>query len=818
MNWYNHTPAQNKRSLSRIFVLLFLIASLILSTSVVFAMSDNAGEAPIIKILSSETQNTLSKDWLHASEAPVHSTPEANLSGYFWLLNSILVFILLVAISIATTGKFKHMLVRNKLYSSFGMLVLFSALLGGFSYYYLSKSHHLSELALTAMEMDMLTNEIALGESEFLLHGIENKAFGDEKIAEIKGLADELHATLEGLEKNEWTTSTMQDQISSFSSNLSGYEKQMEKVTSAYHQIENIKESLDKTGDYIEQELDLMLHQHEAELNELSSEGSYTKRDHMIKLIEHIADAELAMLRIAHAEVKFLLDKKPSHIISIEKNLGKLHFNLNDLIEENVEADENKRLLQIVDLVNKYTEWVKLVADSEAQIMVSTAAMDQYATSLEHTAIQLNAHAIALSDEAVHEADLAIIILICFSVFAGTICAYSISNAISVPLTSAINLAKDISQGDFNKSLQLNRNDEIGQLADAVNDAATSLRQKAEIASHIATGDLSKDIIVRSEKDLLGIALNNMQNKLRDIISTLQSASYQVNTGAGMISETSQNLSQGATEQAASTEELTSTMVEIGSQVDASSKQAEEAYKLSNQTSKVAQEGNHSMNKMVHAMSDISDSSKAIVKIIQVIDEIAFQTNLLALNAAVEAARAGQHGKGFAVVAEEVRNLAGRSAKAAQETAELIEGSNATVQQGAQNVEKTADSLKGIVDQIEQVTSIINEMSTASKEQAYAISQVNEALGQVETVTQSNSSSSEETAAAAEELSSQATELENLVAQFTLAPKAKTQVSAHSVPAAPLPAAPLPATTGGWGQAQSNDDAISLNNSHLRNY
>lgn len=136
------------------------------------------------------------------------------------------------------------------------------------------------------------------------------------------------------------------------------------------------------------------------------------------------------------------------------------------------------------------------------------------------------------------------------------------------------------------------------------------------------------------------------------------------------------------TSQAASIEEISSSVTEISAQVETNSDNAEEASKVTTGASEAAEKGNELMKSMMSAMDDISLSSTEISKIIKVIDEIAFQTNLLALNAAVEAARAGVHGKGFAVVAEEMRNLAARSAKAAKETSELIERSVSKVENG----------------------------------------------------------------------------------------------------------------------------------------
>ncbi|MBF0528920.1 MAG: cache domain-containing protein, partial [Deltaproteobacteria bacterium] len=364
---------------------------------------------------------------------------------------------------------------------------------------------------------------------------------------------------------------------------------------------------------------------------------------------------------------------------------------------------------------------------------------------------------------------LALVILI-------TIIAIPLTRTITKPLRLGVEFAAAVQAGDLSGRLRMASGDEIGALANAMDNMADSLDAKAKLAGAIADGDLTREVHLASNKDVLGQALEKMVFSLNDALGQANEAVDQAVSGSTQVSDASQSLSQGASEQAAALEQITSSLTEIASQTKSNAENASQANQIALSAKQAAEGGNSQMAEMNAAMKAINDSSKEIAKIIKAIDGIAFQTNLLALNAAVEAARAGKHGKGFAVVAQEVRNLAGRSAKAAQETAELIETSVSKVEHGADILSKTADSLVNIVTEATKVADLVGEISAASNEQAQGLAQINQGLSQIEQVTNRNTANAEQTASAAEELSGQAMRLREIFSQFKL----KTQASSTS--------------------------------------
>jgi methyl-accepting chemotaxis protein len=278
--------------------------------------------------------------------------------------------------------------------------------------------------------------------------------------------------------------------------------------------------------------------------------------------------------------------------------------------------------------------------------------------------------------------------------------------------------------------------------------------------------------------------------RITEVAARLATESDKTGAAAVQVSEASQSMASGASQQAASLEETSSSLHEMASMTTRNSDNAQNAKTLANQTRQTADAGAVDMEQMKTAMAAIKGSSTEISKIIKTIDEIAFQTNILALNAAVEAARAGEAGLGFAVVADEVRSLAQRCAGAAKETADKISASTEKSEQGARISEKMAANLAAIVDKTRQLDERIAEIAQSSHEQSEGIGQLNSAVASMDKITQENAALAEESSASAEELKSQAEQVRIAVGDLMRMARGYDDVTTKSESNSPVHTAP----------------------------
>ncbi len=321
------------------------------------------------------------------------------------------------------------------------------------------------------------------------------------------------------------------------------------------------------------------------------------------------------------------------------------------------------------------------------------------------------------------------------------------------------------------------RTDEIGMIAQTIHHVCDCLRKTIDdigrILGEMADGNISVDV-ERNEGYYIGDfkvlaeSLKSIRTHLTDVMRNISYIANQVDSGANQVSAGAQALSQGAMQQKDSINGLASNITDITAQIQNSTVRCGNASDLVDKATGYAAEADTKMEQLFTATKNIDQSSARIGSIVKTIEDIAFQTNLLALNAAVEASRAGSAGKGFAVVSDEVRNLAAKSAQAAENTGTLISRSIQDVKTGTESTSLAISAMQDINECIQSIKTLMDEISYASVQQSEMIVSVENRVQEVSRVIQANSASAEESAAISSELSNQARTLNQLIGQFRI--------------------------------------------------
>lgn len=368
-----------------------------------------------------------------------------------------------------------------------------------------------------------------------------------------------------------------------------------------------------------------------------------------------------------------------------------------------------------------------------------------------------------------------VLAFIVLAVVSSKVIAKNILELILRPLREIEAVAGELAAGNLHSNLEYRSDDEIGSLAHSLRKSIRILGSYIDDISRamklFSEGNFDVQPEVEWKGDFVGILDSFMlfEHSMADTVKGIQRVADQVSNGSEQVAASSMDLAQGATDQAAITQEVSATLTNVSDRV---AQNAENAKDISQQVEALGKEiinSNGKMQEMVDSMGEINNSSREISKIIATINDIASQTNLLALNASIEAARAGEAGKGFAVVADQVSVLAAQSSEAAKESTVLIEASVKAVEKGMVIADETAQQLENVVAGSKSITVEVNGIAEALGDQITAIGQVGDGVEHINDVVQTNSATSEECAAASQEMSSQAEHLEGLIRKFKVA-------------------------------------------------
>lgn len=342
------------------------------------------------------------------------------------------------------------------------------------------------------------------------------------------------------------------------------------------------------------------------------------------------------------------------------------------------------------------------------------------------------------------------------------------------PILIITDKTKPLQEGRMKLELDYKANDEIGDLSKTLKQSIEQTCQYIEdinrIMSELSAGNFNVSTSVPFIGDFQSISdsIDSFTESLSMAISNIQKVEHEVFGYARSLSDGSQALAQGATEQASAVEELSTTLADLSRSANQNIKMASDMRDNAHLTGEQVNLSSQQMEILIGAMTDISTTSQQIEKIISTIENISLQTNILALNAAVESKRAGEAGKGFSVVAQEVRNLAAKSEEAAKATKELIENSVQAAARGNKIVEEVSMSLHKTLELVTQSNRAIDDITDAVQVEAASISQVAEGLGQISDVVQTNSANSEESATVSTELFEQVNRLQDQTRNFQL--------------------------------------------------
>jgi methyl-accepting chemotaxis protein len=563
--------------------------------------------------------------------------------------------------------------------------------------------------------------------------------------------------------------------------------------------VEEVIDSHDEYGD---------IEDYQEALTDVMDQLYQTQNINMLFLVARKYEKELIVTK----EEKFL----KRTLSTIQEALNQAEELQDSLEDTSITAVQNAAA-KINDYRKSFNQYAALMFEQQQL----SSSMQTAADNAQQACVQALAAIQTTANSKAEAAKRLLLVISMLSLIIGLLFALRIARGIATPLKQTVELITAIGNGHLDQRLNLDRQDEIGQLAATMDNFANSLQNDVVAPlTALAAGNLNFSVTPHDDKDILRNALKKLGDDLNEIMLEIQTAGEQIDSGSNQVSDSSQSLSQGATDQASSLVEISSSLQAVADQTRRNADDADAANHMTAQVQQDAENGNKQMSQLSTAMLDITAASSSISKIIKVIDEIAFQTNLLALNAAVEAARAGQHGKGFAVVAEEVRNLAARSAKAAQETTDLIEGSVSKATAGSQIATSTAESLSKIVTGVAKASTLVAEIAAASNEQAQGIAKISVSVSRIDDVTQQNTACAEQTAAASEELRGQADILQQLLHRFELRHNGAEQRISSSIPNKTTNESYQPVIThtpnpapekGGWGApAASKKPTISL--------
>ena len=637
----------------------------------------------------------------------------------------------------------KNLKLGGKIGGGFGLLILIALALGGLAIWNMSAAARNSAmLAREYVPEVVVASDI---ERNYQLYMFDMRGYamsGRRDLYELaQGHSKRVHKALaeaKDLAARSEHLIKLRETAANLTATLSQYEALVEKTVGVDAAIDDARKRMDAAaGQFIDNGYTFQVSQREKLQSELGSLNDVVKLRERFGKVAAISDiVDLGnFIRVANFKTQALRD--PRIVQEAMGNFDKIRKLIND-IRPLVRQERNiQELASVQKSAEAYQQAIEGYVKNWQDLQDISKQREKLANQLvalvqetSRAGIDSTRQVSQEAEESLSFSNWVMVVGLVVALILGVVVALLITRSIVSPVRSTVEAVGLAAKGDFSFSLDqrmLTRGDELG--------------------------DMLRDV-------------DKMAENLSVVVTESTAAAETVASSAGEISQGNQDLSERTQQQASAIEETASSIEEMTSSVKQNAGNSQQANELARRTATMAVQGGEVVQRTVVAMQAVTESSKKISDIINVVNEIAFQTNLLALNAAVEAARAGEAGRGFAVVAGEVRNLAGRSAGAAKEIQALITDSVSKVEQGNELVAESGVLLKEIISNVQNVADTVAEITAASQEQASGIEEINRAVTQMDQAVQQNAALVDEATSASEIMARAAQDLRQAMQQF----------------------------------------------------